>query len=319
MSAQAYEAVRSRWGWMPREDRALFRVTGERCVEMIDGLVTNDLKAAPVGRALWALFLTPKGRIVADARVLRREAELLFDTPATAAAALEALLRKYLPPRFARAERRADGSVLGVYGPEAAAALSEVVGRPVPETPGDAVAAGDGSEVAVVRDDLLGLPGCEALGEADALAALARELETRGARIDRETFEALRIEAGLPLYGIDVTEHNLVQETGWEGRAVSYTKGCYVGQEVVIRVHHRGHPNRYLRGLRFHGEPAPAGTALFSAGKPVGTVTSAARSPRLGPLGLAYVRREVEPAASVRVGAPDAGAAAEVVALPFPR
>jgi folate-binding protein YgfZ len=136
--------------------------------------------------------------------------------------------------------------------------------------------------------------------------------------MEAELLEVLRVEAGWPRYGLDVTEENLVQETGWEDRAVSFTKGCYVGQEVVIRVHHRGHANRHLRGLVFHEEPAAIGTPLLVDEKQVGAVTSAVRSPRLGPIGLGYVRHEIPPESEVRLAEPG-GRSAQVVALPFPR
>ncbi|MGH7544807.1 MAG: YgfZ/GcvT domain-containing protein, partial [Gemmatimonadota bacterium] len=174
----------------------------------------------------------------------------------------------------------------------------------------------------VVRGDSLGMPGYAILGTRSALepvvAALAAlEPEKGGARIGADLLEIFRVEAGWPRYGLDVTEDNLVQETGWEERAVSFTKGCYIGQEVVIRIHHRGHANRHLRGLRFRGELPDPGAPLYSADKAVGSVTSVVRSPRLGPIGLGYVRREVEPDAEVRVGDPESGPAAHVVGLPF--
>lgn len=328
MTSSTYETVTTRWGWRPRDDRALYRATGPRVVEMLDGILTNDLESAPPGRAVWALLLTPKGKILADPRVLKREEGLCLDVPAVAVPAVEAAFKKYLPPRFATVERWNGAGILGVYGPGAAGTASEATGRPAPEEPGTFVEAARGDSTAlIVRDDALGLDGCEILADGAFRAELRAALEsqaaaTGGVLIDDAAFEALRVEAGFPRYGTDVTEENLVQETGWEARAVSYDKGCYVGQEVVVRLHHRGHANRRLRGLRFEGEPAEApapGTPLFAGAKAVGAVTSAVRSPRLGPIGLAYVRREVETGARLRVGAPDAGAAAQVVDLPFPR
>jgi folate-binding protein YgfZ len=320
----AYETARTRWGFRPRRDRVLFRVEGERRVEMLDGILTNDLKRAPPDRALWALLLTPKGRIVADLRVLPRPDELWLEVPAVAAERLAATFQRYLPPRFARATVWAEGAVLDVYGPAAAEAVRAATGvEPPSEPPRVAALDGETGPAVVVAHDDLRLPGYTVAGARAALepigAALHAHAErTGGAPLDDAAFDALRIEAGWPRYGQDVTEENLVQETGWESRAVSFTKGCYLGQEVVIRVHHRGHPNRYLRGLRLP-EPLPLpGSTLYADGKPVGTVTSTARSPRLGPIGLGYVRREVAPGARVRVGDPEAGAEAEVLALPFP-
>lgn len=324
MNADAYETVRSRWGWIRRSDRALFRVTGERAVDMLDGLVTNDLKSLGAGAAQWALFLTPKGRILADARILRGERDLWIDVPAAAAEAMEATFRRFLPPRFARAERLTAGGLVDVYGPDAPAAVAAATGVAAPEEGLRFTEVGEGEDVLrILRGNSLGMPGYAIFGSGSALERLVSALaataaKTGGVAMDADLLEVLRVEAGWPWYGRDVTEENLVQETGWEERAVSFTKGCYVGQEVVIRVHHRGHPNRHLRGLVFHDEPAAPGTPLFAEGKPVGTVTSAVRSPRLGPIGLGYVRREIAPSSEVRLQEPG-GRTAQVVALPFPR
>lgn len=327
MSGSAYETVRSRWGWIRRDDRVLFRVTGDRAVDMLDGLATNDLKTLPIGGARWVLFLNPKGRIQADALALRDGAGLWLDVPAVAADALEAHFRKYLPPRFARAERLHDAAQLGVYGPAAADAIAAATGARAPEEPLTFTEpeGGGSGEVArlVVREDSLGLAGYRVIAPAGSLEPVVSALAARaeasgGVEIDGTWLDVLRVEAGRPRYGSDVTEANLVQETGWEADAVSFTKGCYVGQEIVVRIHHRGHPNRHLRGLRFEGElPAP-GTPLRVGAKAVGEVTSAVLSPRLGPIGLGYVRREVEPGTDVTVGERDDGPAAHVVGLPFP-
>ncbi len=323
MSAQPYRALRTRWGWARREDRAVFRVTGERHVAMIDGLITNDLEGTPVGHALWALLLTPKGRILADLRILRRAEELWVDVPAVTVETLEATFKKFLPPRLATARHWPEALVLGLHGPDAPAAAEQIAGA-APERPLTFAETGQGADLlAVVRDDGLRIPGFEILGSAPAAASLEQGLaafaeRTGGSRADEATLEVVRVEAGVPRYGVDVNGENIVQETGWEERAVSYEKGCYVGQEVVVRVHHRGHPNRQLRGLRFEGESPPPGTPLFAEGKAVGAVTTAVRSPRLGAIGLGYVRREVAPGYLVALGSANSQAQAEVVGLPFP-
>src|SRR6202035_874591 len=126
--------------------------------------------------------------------------------------------------------------------------------------------------------------------------------------------EIVRVERGRPRYGIDLDESTIPQEAGLNERAVSFTKGCYVGQETVARLHYRGKPNRHLRGLRL-AEPAASGDEIRLGERPIGRLGSAAISPRLGPSALALVRREAEPGAIVSVG--EQGASAEVVALPF--
>jgi folate-binding protein YgfZ len=130
--------------------------------------------------------------------------------------------------------------------------------------------------------------------------------------VAEEAAECVRIEAGRPRLGLDMGSETMPQEAGINERAVSFTKGCYVGQETVARLHYKGRPNRHLRGLRL-SEPAERGTDIVYDGKEVGRLGSTCVSPRLGPIGLAIVRREAEPGATVEVG----GAPAEVVELPF--
>jgi folate-binding protein YgfZ len=130
--------------------------------------------------------------------------------------------------------------------------------------------------------------------------------------VSEEAAECVRIEAGRPRLGLDMDADTMPQEAGINERAVSFSKGCYVGQETVARLHYRGKPNRHLRGLRL-SEPAERGTEIAFGGKVVGRLGSTCVSPRLGPIALALVRREAEPGAAVDVG----GAPAEVVPLPF--
>jgi folate-binding protein YgfZ len=156
--------------------------------------------------------------------------------------------------------------------------------------------------------------GLDVIYDARAREAVVDALSEAGAvPVEEAAAEVVRIERGRPRYGIDMTDDNLPGELGLEERAVSFTKGCYVGQEPVARMYHRGHPNRILRGLRLT-EPATAGEPLVRDGKEVGKVTSAGVSPRLGPIALAVVRREVEPGGEVVVGE---RRGATVVELPF--
>jgi folate-binding protein YgfZ len=132
--------------------------------------------------------------------------------------------------------------------------------------------------------------------------------------VREEAAECLRIERGRPRYGIDLDDTVIPQEAGLNERAVSFTKGCYVGQETVARLHYKGKPNRHLRGLRLSA-PVDTGEQLLLGERAVGRVGSVAGSPRLGPIALALVRREAQPGTSVAVG--EHGARAEVVELPF--
>ncbi|HEX7239142.1 MAG TPA: glycine cleavage T C-terminal barrel domain-containing protein, partial [Longimicrobiaceae bacterium] len=186
-------------------------------------------------------------------------------------------------------------------------------------------AAWEGAPVLVAGTRDTGEEGYDLFAPAAALPGLWSALLAAGAApVGREALETLRVEAGVPRYGAELTEEEIPTEAyearGMVPRAISFGKGCYTGQEVIVRIAHRGHVNRHLRGLLLGGAPAPEpGTRLFhpETGREVGRVTSTAASPRMGgTVALGYVRRELGPGDSVRVGAPD-GVGAAVVALPF--
>jgi len=157
--------------------------------------------------------------------------------------------------------------------------------------------------------------GVDLICERGDTETLAAALRGRGAvPVDEAAVEVLRVEAGRPRYGVDLDDTVIPQEAGLNERAVSFTKGCYLGQETVARLHYRGKPNRHLRGLRMSA-PAAHGDELRVGEKVVGTIGTAVVSPRHGPLALALVRREAEPGRTVEVGT--GGTTAEVVELPF--
>lgn len=334
-----YQAALQGLAIAPRPDRRRVRVTGRDPAGMMQGVLTNRVPepAPPTaggsarGEGRYAAVLTPKGRMVADVRVIRgpREADgLLLDVPAGALAGLLAHLGRYLPPRFARAlDASAALGELTVIGPRAAEWLARnALG--LRAEPGDletlrehgwvwVEAGGDG--VLVVRSGEFGAPAFDVLADAPTLDALARLAAGAGAAaLSRADLEALRVEAGRPAWGAELDTETLPPEAGIDGRAIDHAKGCYTGQEVIVRIRDRGHVNRHLRGLRLGDVPLPEpGTELWVEGRdrPVGGVTSVAASPRAGMgLALAYVRREVEPPATARLGRAD-GPAVEVVAL----
>jgi folate-binding protein YgfZ len=178
----------------------------------------------------------------------------------------------------------------------------------------------DGGEVIVLRTDRAGVDGWEIVVACDRMDALRDALLGAGAApCDPETLEVLRVEAGRPRWGAELTGDVIPLEAGLRERAISSSKGCYTGQEVIIRILHRGHVNRHLRGLVL-SDPAAVGDELFHTdirgGKSLGAITSTVSSPRLGEIALGYVRREVEPGTEIRVGSPT-GPAARVVTLPF--
>lgn len=284
-----------------RPDRAAVSVTGDRRVEMLDGLLTNRL-ADMAGSGRHAFLLTAKGGVLTDLRVLPRSEDLLLDIPFAGLQNLLAAFRKYLPPIYAGFEDvSAEVRQIGLYGPEAVGAAREALGAEVPEQDlGVSRIEFEGDALTAVRNRWLAGDGLEFIGRPAALESLGARLlpavsERGGRRAGMRALELVHVEWGVPRYGIDIQETNLAQETGLEERAISYDKGCYLGQEVVARVHFRGHVNRLLRGLRFGDTVAPPGSALEAGGREVGAVTTAVISPALGPIGMGYVRREIEP------------------------
>jgi folate-binding protein YgfZ len=269
---------------------ALMWVEGPDAASFLHGLVSNDVLALAPGDATHALLLDERGHVRADMRVARDadDAFTLVVDPDQAGALAEALDRYHF------------SEALELIGPEPFALLT--VG-------GAGAVDAAGAELTVPGR----VPGTVDLvvGDADAaLAALGLP------EAPAEALEALRVEAGVPRVGVDTGAGTLVQEAGLETRAVSFDKGCYLGQETVARAQYRGRVNRRLRGLRLEA-PAQAGAAVRRDGRELGRVSSAAVHPELGPIALATLRREAEPGAEVEVeGVPGT---ATVTELPFPR
>jgi folate-binding protein YgfZ len=303
-----YRELREGAGLLERAERATLEVRGPDAAEFLQGQVTNDVEALAPGQGCYAAMLNPKGHMVADMRVLRAEPErFLVDTEATAYEAVLRDLRMYKIGRQVEITETPGRAVLSLIGPRSDDVVSTAFGTHA--SPGEhaVVAAREG--VFAARTDV----GIDLISEATAEARDA--LLGAGAHpVSLDAAEIVRIESGRPRYGVDMTEDNLPAEAGIVERAVSFTKGCYVGQEPVARMHYKGRPNRHLRGLRLSG-PAERGSALEADGKEVGRLTSTALSPALGSIALALVRREVSP--GDQLVARESGPTATVVELPF--
>ena len=331
-----------------RSFRTRLRVSGPRAAEMVTGLVTNDVKSLQVGQGQYAAALTPKGKIVADVRVFALGAPdaegptpgaLLVDAPPRAGAAWLELMRKYVNPRLAPFRDESEAlRDFGVFGAQARHVVERAVGigaAALASLPPYAHLAAevDGASLIVARVPDLEVEGFEIFVPAESAAALWRRLEAAGGTpAGLMAWDVARIEAGRPEWGIDIDESTIPQEANFDDlHAISYTKGCYVGQETVARVHFRGHVNRHLRGLRFApvgGRPSavdvgaapelpPLRAQIFDdSGKAVGDVRSAALSPRFGPIAIAMVRREIAlgDSVTVRWGVEPPAAAADAAA-----
>ena len=324
--AGEYGALRIGGMLVDRSYRHRLRVSGTRALETLAGLVTNDVQSLPPGRGQYAAALTPKGRIVADVRVfVRTETEAWIDAPPRAAAGWMGVMRRYVNPRLARVEEIGEATAdLGVFGPRAAAIAAAALDLdPAALDALDRYAhlpIGDSGLVARVPD--LGVDGFEMIVPADDGPRRWQAMVDAGARPGGlAAWDIARVEAGRPEWGLDIDDTTIPQEANFDDlQAISYTKGCYTGQEVVARVHFRGHVNRHLRGLRFVcRDIPPRGAQIFGEGdKPVGDLRTAALSPRLGGVALAMIRREIPLGATVSIRWEGGECQGGVAALPLP-
>jgi folate-binding protein YgfZ len=309
--AADYRAITEGCGLLDRSERGKLALSGADAVMFLQGQISNDVEALSPGTGCYAAFLTPKGKMLGDVRVLRTEDELLLDTERVALQALFNMIRRFsLGYQVELHKRTLERGMLSLLGPEAAE-LAGALALPEDEHAHAVLQVpGTGLPVRAVRTDV----GVDLMCDAADTSALRAALEAAGAvAVGDEAAECLRVERGRPRYGIDLDDTVIPQEAGLNERAVSFTKGCYVGQETVARLYYRGKPNRQLRGLRLSGPPE-AGDELHFKGRVVGRVSSVAASPRFGTIGLALVRREAPPGVTVSVGDT---VTAEVTELPF--
>jgi folate-binding protein YgfZ len=303
-----YRQLREECGLLVRE-RGGIAVIGPDGAEYLQGQLTNDVESLEVGDGQYAALLDRKGHMQTDMRVLRPAAEeiLLDFEPAAHDAALRHLTMYSVGRDVQVLDATEERAIVSLIGPRAA----EIAGTPpLPEFANEKASVA-GIEVLAVgtRDGVdLFLP----TPERDRLVAALTE--AGAVEVSPEAVEILRVESGVPRFGAEMDTATMPAEAAIVEDAVSFTKGCYIGQETVARLHYKGKPNRHLRGLRLSGVAAP-GAALRLGEKEVGTLGGAVVSPALGPIGLAIVRREAEPGTELAVG--EDGVTAEVVALPF--
>ena len=310
-----------------RSLRGRMRFDGPKAAEMLTGLVTNDVLALLPGHGQYAAALSPKGRVIADVRIFPRSDHLLVDIPPRARAGWDALIRKYINPRIVRyVDIAGEMRQMAIAGSSARSILASAAGLArealmglAPYSHIDAEIAG--RPVMIVRIPDLEAEGYELFFPADAFVGIWQRLTAGGATPGGLlAWEIARIENGRPEWGIDIDDTTIPQEANQdELHAISYTKGCYTGQEVVARIHFRGHVNRHLRGLLLgHHEPAAERSPLLSlGGRQIGDVRSSALSPRLGAIALVMIRREVEMGSTVIVEGRNGTTQGQVVPLPF--
>jgi folate-binding protein YgfZ len=324
VSLDGYAAARHGAAVIDRSQRGRLIVTGVDRRAYLQGLLTNDIAALEPGRGCYAAYLTPQGRMIADLHVYELGDEMLL---ALERGTRDTVLRNLDQFVFTEDVQLRDATdslaQMAVVGPGAAATVSNLLAAPADVASlsehGVVRAQWERHPVTVARIDDAGERGFDLFVDAAESARLVAALGRAGVPLlDDATAEAIRIEAGVPRFHRDMNEETIPLEAGIESRAISFTKGCYVGQEVVIRVLHRGHGRvaRKLVGLVLDGsQPAAAGSIVRSDDREIGRVTSSAFSPALQkPIALAYVHRDfVAPGTAVSVD----GERGEVAALPF--
>jgi folate-binding protein YgfZ len=303
-----YRTATEACGQLDHSERGKLALTGTDAKSFLQGQVSNDVEALTPGTGCYAAFLTPKGKMLGDLRVLDAGDELLLDTERPALQALFNMIRRFSIGYDVQLHKRTlERGLVSLVGPES----DSIVPGLEPAEHAHAAVEVAAVPARAIRTDV----GIDLLCDTAATAELHAALEGLGvAAVSDAVAECLRIERGRPRYGVDLDDTVIPQEAGLNERAVSFTKGCYVGQETVARLYYRGKPNRHLRGLRSTAPLAP-GDELVHGERVTGRVTSAAVSPRLGPIALAFVRREAPPGSTVAVG--QEAVAAEVVELPF--
>jgi folate-binding protein YgfZ len=329
-SHDEYVALREGAGLLNRSNHGRLHLTGADRRSYLHGLLTNDIVALSPGAGCYAALLTPQGRMISDMRVSELGERVLLDLPAETAAAVRKHLSDFIFSEDADVSDAGRSLThLALYGPKASTVLAEVLTRPLVVDDAaarrerlDAMPSLGNAEwkfgetpVTVIQSDDFGVNGFELFIAPAAAAELSAALRGEGAvDVAFETAEVTRVESGRPAFGLDMDEHTIPLEAGIEDRAISLTKGCYVGQEIIIRVLHRGQGRVARRLVGFvgsSGSPLTRGERLSVGGKDVGVVTSAVVSPRLmRPIGLGYVHRDsAEPGTILQAGAAVASAA----------
>jgi tRNA-modifying protein YgfZ len=325
-----YQALRRACGLIDRSERGKLALAGPDAVQFLNGQLTNELADLRPGEGCYAAFLTHKGKMLGDLRVLAlgdeqdgAPSELLLDTERVALQELFDMINRFkVGHRLELGKRTLELSLFSLLGPDADAVIARAIADETADGQAPALphaehahraASIGGRGVRLIRTaepsgvDVL----CSA---ADTEVVRAALLQAGAEPVSEAAGEIVRVERGRPRYGVDLDDSVIPQEAGLNERAVSFSKGCYVGQETVARLHYKGKPNRHLRGLRL-SQPVASGDELHLAERTVGQVGSSVLSPQLGPIALALVRREAAPGMILSVG--EAGATAEIAQLPF--
>jgi folate-binding protein YgfZ len=309
--ASAYQAARQAAAFVDRSARGRIVVRGRDRASYLQGLLTNDIEILKAGQGCYAAYLTAQGRMIADLWVYELGDVIMLSLPGESTAAVMARLDQFIFSEDVQLGDVSDAfAQVAVVGPDAARVVEGFFDEPPPASLAALPEHGNlrnhmsQHPVIVTRVTDTGEPGFDVYVEREQLGWLKDRLVSSGVpQADEQAAEALRIEAGVPVFHRDMNEDTIPLEAGIESRAISMTKGCYVGQEVIVRVLHRGHGRvaKKLVGLTLDGESTPsAGASVMSGDRAVGAITTAVPSPALGrPIALAYVQRDFIPPGTV--------------------
>lgn len=304
-----YRQIREECGLLERE-RAFIEVRGPEAGEYLQGQITNDAEGLAAKSGCYALLLDRKGHVQTDMRLLRLDGDhFRIDAPTSAGPALLKHLETYMIGRKVEIDETAAG-LISLLGPGSIAVTGLAPGDEFASTQSTIA----GSECLVVATDA----GLDVICPPARVAAVRDQLVADGAvPVSQAAAEILRVESGRPALGGEMNAAPMPAEAGVVERAVDFTKGCYIGQEPVARLHYRGRPNRHLRGLRLEG-PVSTGDKIYLDDRDLGRIGTSVFSPASGRIALAILRKEAEPGAEVRIESADGDVAATVVELPFP-
>ena len=322
-----YESIRGGVGFLDLSNRAVLEFTGVDCLSYLQGLISNDLRALSSGEGMYAAFLSQQGKVLGDCRVLAKDESFILDLWEPLKPRILDHLNRYLVADEVEINDLTDGyAMLSIQGPSTEQLLGKFVEKDKqPQQPiAHSTAEICGVKVRICRYSHTGEDGFDLMIPVAEIENVARRLTETGSAysaqwVGTEAYEIIRIEAGIPRYGVDITEDNLILETGLN-HAVSFNKGCYLGQEVVERIRSRGHVNKNLTGLAIDGEkPATIGSKVLIAEKEIGTITSSVYSPALSSaIALAYIHRDHRsPGTQLTLRDNDEVLIARVAQLPF--
>ena len=307
-----FNALTKSAGWLDLSNRSRLCLLGADRAKFLHGQVTNDINGLAEHTGCYAALVNAKGKMESDLFAYRLAEEILLDFEPGLADAVQARLESFIIAEDVEvADVAPHFGLLSVQGPKAAAVLATLE-LPVPETEFSLAKTAD--EIFVVNQPRLGSAGFDLFVPVDALADWKSRVAEHAPLCSETAFEKARVLATVPLFGKDFTSNNLAPECGIEARAISYAKGCYIGQEIISRIRSRGKVNRILRGLRLDGA-AVEGDAIYLGEKQVGTLSSVITEPDAA---LAIVHRDAaELGTALRVDTINGGVNANTATLPF--